>query len=134
MSEDNVELAKRAVAAAFTEPPDLETLSEISTPALVLTTNWGVDQTEHHGMQGFVDAIAEMTAAFDPWEQEPERFVDAGQDRVVVLMHLTAQGKGSGVPVEFRWAMVLTVSGGEIAAVRAFIDQAEALEAAGVVE
>jgi ketosteroid isomerase-like protein len=134
MPQENVELAERAVAAAFAKPPDLETLRNISTPALVLTTNWGVDQTEHHGMEGFVDAIGEMTAAFDPWEQEPERFVDAGDDRVVALMHLTAQGKGSGVPVEFRWAMILTVSDGGIAAVRAFIDQAEALAVAGVAE
>jgi ketosteroid isomerase-like protein len=134
VSQENVEIARRAAAAAFAQPLDLELLREVADPDLVLTTNWGVDETEHHGVQGFVDAIAEMSAAWDPWHQDVERMVDAGGDRVVALMRLTARGRESGVPVDFRWAMVIEVHGGRISTARVFIDHAEALNAVGLEE
>ncbi len=102
MSEGNVEISLRAIAAAFAQPPDMETVNEVSGPDLVVTTNWGVDAAEHRGMRGFLDALGEMSAAFEPWQQEVERIIDAGEDRGVALMRLTARGKESGVPVQFR--------------------------------
>jgi ketosteroid isomerase-like protein len=134
MSTENIEIVRRAIAAAFARPPDLDTARELSDPAVVLTTNWGVEATEHHGIQGLLDGIEEMAAAFDPWRQDVERVTDAGPDSVVALMRLTARGKESGVPVEFQWAMVFLLRGERIASVRSFIDQGEALKAVGLEE
>jgi ketosteroid isomerase-like protein len=132
MSQENIELSRRGIAAAVAQPPDLETVREVSDPDLVLTTAWGVDAAEHLGVQGFLDALAEMAAAFDPWRQDIERLIDAGQGRVVAFMRLTARGKESGVPVEFPWAIVITVRGGRIAAARVIVDRDEALRAVGL--
>jgi ketosteroid isomerase-like protein len=134
MSHENVEIVQRAIEAAFAQPPDLDTVREVADHALVLTTDWGVDTTEHHGTQGLLDGIEEMTAAFDPWQQDIERLIDAGPDSVVALMTLRARGKQSGAPVEFPWAMVLSVDRGRITSARAFTAQNEALKAVGLEE
>jgi ketosteroid isomerase-like protein len=134
MSQENMELVRRAIAAAFAQPPEVERVREFAEADIVLKTHWGADEAQHHGVEGVVDAIAEMVAAWDPWSQDLERLVDAGPDTVVALLRLTARGRGSGVPVEFAWAMVFTVRNGRIAAARAFIDQDEALKAVAVEE
>jgi ketosteroid isomerase-like protein len=135
VSQENVEIVRRAITAVFlSKPPDVETLREVCDAEHVLTTDWGVDTAEHHGAQGFLDALAEMATAWDSWQQDVERIMDAGQDRVVVLLRLRAQGKGSGVPVELPWAMVGTLRGGRITTTRVFLDQEEALKAMGLEE
>jgi hypothetical protein len=75
-----------------------------------------------------------MVAAWDPWQQQVERSIDAGENGVVVLLTLRAQGGGSGVPVEFHWAMVMVLRGGRITTSRVFLDQNEALKAVGLEE
>ena len=134
VSQENVEVVQRAIAAVYTQPPDLDTVREVADPALTITTDWGADSNEHQGLEGLLDSIEEMTAAFDPWRQDLDRIVDAGPDCVVALMTLNAVGRQSGAPVEFRWAMVFSVSRGRIATARAFTDQNEALRYAGVAE
>jgi ketosteroid isomerase-like protein len=135
VSEANVEVVRRAIAAGFvSHPPDVETLCEVLDPDHLLTSNWGVETAEHHGVQGLLDAIAEMAAAWDPWEQEVERIIDAGQDCVVGLLRLNAQGRESGVPVQFPWAMVVTLRGGRMATSRVFLDQGQALKAVDLEE
>src|SRR5262249_31044888 len=113
---------------------DAETMREVSDPDLVIKTDWGTDGNEFHGLEGLAGAIAEMAAAWDPWHQEIERLIDAGGGAVVAFMRLTAQGRESGVPVDFGWALVITVRGGRIAAAQAFVDRDQALAAAGVAE
>ena len=78
--------------------------------------------------------MAELTAAWGEWHQDVDRIIDAGQDRVVVLLRLNARGRESGVPVHFPWAMVMTLCGGRVATSRAFIDQDEAFQAVGLRE
>jgi ketosteroid isomerase-like protein len=133
VSEENVEIVRRAIAAT-TEPPDVETLHEVLDPNHVLTTDWGVDKHVHHGVQGYLAAIAEITAAWDSWQQEVERVLDAGENVVVALLLLNARGKASGVPVRFPWAMVVTLRGGRMATSRVFLDQGQALKAVGLEE
>ena len=134
MSElTNVEVAHRAVAAVMAEPPDLQTLSAVVDPNHVLTTDWGTDKRKHLGLGGYLDARAEMVAAWDPWQQEIERVIDTGENGVVLLLTLRARGRGSGVPVEFHWAMVMALRGGRITTSRVFLDQDEALKAVGLI-
>jgi ketosteroid isomerase-like protein len=134
VSQENVEVAHRAIAAVMAEPPDLEALSAVVDPNHVLTTDWGTDRRKHLGLRGYLDARAEMVAAWDPWQQQVERSIDAGENGVVVLLTLRAQGGGSGVPVEFHWAMVMVLRGGRITTSRVFLDQDEALKAVGLEE
>ena len=134
MSEKDVQIVRRAIAASITVPPDVETLNAVLDPNHVLTTDWGADQHQHLGVQGYLEAIAEMVAAWDPWQQEVERVIDAGENGVVALLHLNARGKESGVPVQFSWALVVTLRRGKMAASRVFLDQGQALKTVGLEE
>ena len=133
MSAHNVEIVRRAIAAVFmSEPPDVESLREVLDPDHVLTTNWGVGGTEHHGVQGTVAALAEMSAVWDSWQQEVERVVDAGDQGVVALLRFRAKGRESAVPVEAAWAMVAILRDGRIVTSRVLLTHDEALKAVGL--
>jgi ketosteroid isomerase-like protein len=85
------------------------------------------------GRDGFVRYAAMLRDAWSEWRFEPERFIDA-DDRVVVFQRVVATGNVSGLPVEMRSALVVTVSDGRIAAGRVFRDRSEALKAVGLEE
>ncbi|HWG07878.1 MAG TPA: nuclear transport factor 2 family protein [Solirubrobacteraceae bacterium] len=135
MSQENVEIVRTALLAGFvSKPPDVEALREVLDPDCVLTTNWGVEGAEHHGVEGALAAVAEMSGAWESWAQEVERVLDAGDERVVALLRLRATGRGSAVPVEFQWATVATLRNGKIVTSRVFLSQADALKAVGLEE
>jgi ketosteroid isomerase-like protein len=58
------------------------------------------------GREGFVEFIRTWTEQFDDWSIRVERWIDAGEDRLVALTRQTATGKGSGVPVELNLGQV----------------------------
>jgi ketosteroid isomerase-like protein len=132
MSDQNVEIVLRAIAASIAVPPDVETLNVVLDPNHVLSTDWGADQRQHLGVKGYLEAIAEMLAAWDPVQQEVERVIDARENGVVALLRLNARGKESGVPVRSLWAMVVTLRGGRMATSRVFLDRGQALKAVGL--
>jgi uncharacterized protein len=70
---------------------------------------------------------------YDDLEVRPERFVDAG-DEVVVVATLTATSRGARVPIERRQGYVWTVRDGRAVRFRWFNTAREALAAAGVPE
>jgi ketosteroid isomerase-like protein len=86
------------------------------------------------GREGFVEFIRTWTEQFDDWSIWVERWIDAGEDRVVALTRQTATGKESGAPVELNLGQVLEFEAGRVARMRAYLSHAEALEAAGVRE
>jgi ketosteroid isomerase-like protein len=135
VSQENVDIVRRAFTAyLLSKPPDVETLREVLDPDVVGTSNWGVEGAEYRGVEGALTALADMNAAWDSWEQEIERVLDAGDNGVVVLLRIRARGRESTVPVEFPWAMVTTLRGGRIVTSHTFLDQFEALKAAGLEE
>ena len=73
-----------------------------------------------------------------PWGRsvtfEAERFFDVDDERVLIFMRVTAQGEGSGVPVENRVAHEYTIRDGVLARWKGYSDRSEALEAAGLRE
>ena len=78
------------------------------------------------------EQIREFLAGFlDAWSdfrQEIEEVVTAGE-RVALLIHLHATGRGSGADVDARYAHVWTLRDGLGVRVDAYRDQAEAREA-----
>jgi ketosteroid isomerase-like protein len=67
------------------------------------------------------------------WSVEPEQFIDAGE-RVVVLVRLSARGRGSGISLERPDGMVWTVRNGKAVRLDYFNNPTQALEAAGLPE
>ena len=52
------------------------------------------------GREGFIEFMRRWTEDFQGYGIQLERLIDAGDDRVVGLLHQWATGTGSGVPVE----------------------------------
>jgi ketosteroid isomerase-like protein len=77
--------------------------------------------------------VASWIASWDEWREEVEEIRDLG-GQVLVLSTQRGRGKGTGVEVEARYAMLYDVSGGEITSLRMYRNPAEALEAAGLQE
>jgi hypothetical protein len=129
-----VQIVRRAIAASIAVSPDVETLNALLDPNHVLTTDWSADRHEHVGVQGHLEAIAEMVAAWDPWQQEVERVIDAGENGVVALLHLTAAREGerrSGAVLLGTGRDATTRQDGRFACV---LDQRQALKAVGLEE
>jgi len=72
----------------------------------------------------------------EAWEErrlEAEDFIDAGDD-VVVLLHEYRRGRGSGVELETKTAVVVAVSGGKVIRIQGYMDRGAALKAVGLSE
>ena len=74
------------------------------------------------------------TEDFDGYSIQFERLIDAGEDRIVGFFTQSATGKGSGARVEQPYFIVFDMRDGQLVRMRAYLDRAEALEAAGLPE
>jgi ketosteroid isomerase-like protein len=72
--------------------------------------------------------------AFESFTLEPLEYIDAGDDKVVVVARLSARGKESGVAVERLDGMVWTIRDGMTVRLDYYGSRAEALEAVGLPE
>jgi ketosteroid isomerase-like protein len=63
-------------------------------------------RTVWRGREGFVEFMRTWTEQFEDRSVRVERLIDAGDDRVVALVHQSATGKGSGAPVEWHQGQV----------------------------
>jgi ketosteroid isomerase-like protein len=86
------------------------------------------------GREGFVEFMRAWTEDFEDWSVRVERWIDAGDDRVVALTHQSGTGKGSGVPVELNLGVVSELKDGRVVRMRNYLTHAEALEAVGLEE
>lgn len=131
MSEQNVEIVRRIYAAWAKGSP-------VSSGLLADDIEWvnareAVDPGTRTGVSAFGDAAATVDAAFEDAQVQFERFIDAG-DEVVVIGTLRGRGRGSGIAVERRQGYVWTIQDGKATRFRWFNDPSDALEAAGVQE
>jgi ketosteroid isomerase-like protein len=147
MSRENVEIVRDAFEVIYGSASKLtETGASIrqdSKPATELID----PSVEMHGTVGglwegrVARGLPEIAKSFEAedlevWEErrlDPQRFLPFN-DLVVVLMHEYRRGKGSGIEVETDTAVVFTVREGRVIRVQAYMDQAEALEVAGLSE
>jgi ketosteroid isomerase-like protein len=75
-------------------------------------------------------ALGKVREVYPDFRVEPERFVDAGDD--VVVIGIARGTAASGIEAQWRQGYVWTIRGGKAVTFRWFNDPAEALEAAGV--
>ena len=68
-----------------------------------------LDGSVSRGHAGYREFIGAWEAAFESYELEPEDYVDAG-DSVVVVFMLRARGRGSGIELKRRDAIVYTLA------------------------
>jgi ketosteroid isomerase-like protein len=84
------------------------------------------------GAEGLKRWTAKTREIWDEWRFEPERFIDADDGVVVVLVHLVAEGGLSGVRLERDTAHVWTLADGKVIRCEVYLDRSEALEATGL--
>jgi ketosteroid isomerase-like protein len=59
----------------------------------------GAGETLFRGREGIIQAIEELTDAFEDFRVEPERFFDL-DDRVLAFVRLRGRARRSGVPID----------------------------------
>jgi ketosteroid isomerase-like protein len=82
------------------------------------------------GREGLKRWVASTREIWDEWRFEPERFLDAG-DQVVVLVRVVARGGSSGVSLDRETAHLWTLRDRRVTRCEVFLDRSEALEAVG---
>jgi ketosteroid isomerase-like protein len=130
MSRENVEIARR-FHDHFDETG--EPLWDVIDSEIEVYDHDIPDAGTYHGLAGYTKWLTNWGETFGSYAMKLERLVDAG-DRVVSLFLMRAIGRGSGVSVERRDAMVSTIRDGKVTRIDYYNDQAEALEAVGLSE
>ena len=132
MSEENIKLVREAFAAFVAG--DQEKAAELVDPEVEFRgTIGGVQEGQvAHGVSEIDETFeAEDLEAWEERRLEPEAFLDAG-DEVVVLLHEYRRGRGSGIELETKTAVVIAVRGGRVVRIQGYMDRDAALEAAGL--
>jgi ketosteroid isomerase-like protein len=134
MSQENVEIVRDAFEAFL--GGDEEKSAQLVDPEVeFLGTVGGLQEGQIAHGQSEIDQTFEAED-LEAWEErrlDPEEFIDAG-DNVVVLLHEYRRGRGSGVELESKTAVVVAVSGGRVVRIQGYMDRGAALEAAGLRE
>jgi ketosteroid isomerase-like protein len=130
MSQENVEIVRRAVAYELYGVGDRAEAEAIFDPDVVINPS---EEGPSHGLDAIRDNIEHWKDAWQELEVTTEEFIDAG-DRVLVTEHHRGRGRGSGIEVDTRFYVVYSLRNGKVARSDEYADRAEALEAAGLSE
>ena len=132
MSQENVELVRRAIAAY--NQRDFEAMRALNHPDVELdwSASRGLEAGVYRGWEEVMRFYKNFLGTFEEVVIEPGRFIESG-DSVVVPN--TAQVRGrDGIETLARSAFVFEVRGGRLARIRLYQETREALEAAALRE
>jgi hypothetical protein len=150
MAETNVEVARRlfpetvdlvalfsnveAVRVALVPlvQPDFET---ITVPGQVPLAGVGAEDPSRpifRGVDGFVESFRDWLSAWESWVVTAVDFVDADENRVLVLLDVLARSKTHQVEIPIEGANLLTLRDAKLARLELFFDRDQAREEAGL--
>ena len=124
MSRENVELVRR-IYAAWREGTSARGFMDVDIE--YVNPPDAVETGTRRGPASF----GLIREAYDDVEVRPQRFIDAGDDVVVVAL-LTGTSRGGRLPVEREQGYVWTIENGKAIRFRWFRTRQEALEAVGL--
>jgi ketosteroid isomerase-like protein len=134
MSREDVEVVRSAFLALADR--GFDAMAEFLHPEI----NWRAmegapdDVGEMQGTEAARRYVEDWFETFDDFTTIPEELLDAGEDRVVGVLHVSGCAKLSGITTELRYAALYTLRGGKIVRVREYAERQEALDAAGLAE
>ncbi len=128
MAREHVEIAKRGMDAFNRR--DIDGLLDLCTPEPALSSRLLDAGADFRGREGLERYFAMLAESWDEFHSVVEEYRDLG-DRVLTLGRFTARGRGSGVTVGAPTATIFDFRNGRISRARLYLDQGEALEAAG---
>jgi uncharacterized protein len=131
MSQENVEIVRRAI----------DRYNETGEPpweALDTDIEWVIDPAAwvggtYRGHDGVRAMLGRLAEAFDRFQLDFDRYLDAG-DTVVAIGRAIIRGGSSGVTASQPLGYVFHLKGGRIAAATSYLQPDEALEAVGLRE
>jgi ketosteroid isomerase-like protein len=134
MSEENVELTRRMIG--MLNRRDVDALLALLSPDVVWEENPDIPglREVYRGRGEVRDWAEEVLEVAGRAHAEFEEITELSDDRVFAEVVLAGRGKGSGVPVELRFWMVLSFADGKIARRQVSWTRDQALEAAGLRE
>ena len=77
-------------------------------------TRYRPDGAVHLGHGALAELARTWRGTWERYDIEAEEVLDAGGDRVAVVLRETGAGKGGGVELTNRWGIVVTVRDGKI--------------------
>ena len=131
MSRENVEILRRLVDAFNRR--DEEAVLALTDPEIEFRSAL-VEKTTYRGYAGVGQYRQDLDAAWSEWRTEDDRFLEAAGERVLQLYRIVGRGRGSGILVHQDIAILWTLRAGKVLRGEVFLDQAEALDAAGLRE
>jgi ketosteroid isomerase-like protein len=130
MSQENVDLAQRVLGHWAATG---ELLWDTAHPEVEVHDHDAPDQGDYRGREGIERWLRDWGDAWAEWTMDLDEFIDAG-DSVVVFVRMKAQGRGSGIDIDRRDALVYGIREGVITRIDYYNDRAEALKAVGLEE
>jgi uncharacterized protein len=134
MSQENVEIVRNAFAAF--DRGDMEGVLRLCHEDIVITQPPELPgaSPEQHGHRGVLEAFAIWPEQWDDYRTEILKIAAAPAGKVFVTTRTRGRGKQSGVEAEMEFSFVFTVRDAKISEWQLFVQEAQALEAAGVSE
>lgn len=97
-------------------------------------THFRPDGTVHHGLGALMAVSRTWLQTWERYEIAAEEVLDAGGDRVAVVLRDRGEGRGGGVAVTNHWGVVQTVRAGKIVHTMVYPTPQEVFEAVGLQE
>ena len=132
MSQENVEIVRRAVAALNAR--DLEGYLTCCTEDVELHTPLEAFVGVYEGRDGIKRWLADVEDAAPDFHIDLQDVKAVGSHQVLAFAHLGSTGRASGVPLAGDSGNVYDLVDGKIRRTRIFLDRADALKAAGLEE
>jgi ketosteroid isomerase-like protein len=136
MSQENVETIREVFAIVN------ERGVKAATDALghLLAPDFGLEEAAEipdpdsfTGRDAFIANMAKLEESFEELGLEPLEIIDLGE-RIVVVVSMRGQGRGSGAPVEMTFVQLWSLRDGKAVSLRDYATKAQALEAMGLRE
>jgi ketosteroid isomerase-like protein len=136
MSGENLELVRRAFAAAIRRPrPDFATVNALFHPDHELVTPLSrLEGATHSGAAGFGDWLRSRGEDWDGLTFRLDQLVALDEDRVLVASSFMGRSKRGGVPIEQVQGLVVSVRDGKVVRTEAYSSVDEALASVGARE
>jgi ketosteroid isomerase-like protein len=130
MPPANAEIVRRFLELSL-ERRDFEAALELVHPDAEM--DWSNSRAPYRGVyRGYAQAMTAWAAwleAWDEWHTDVKEAIEVDPETVVIVTHVRARGKGSGVTVNAAGAGVWRVRDGKIVHAKLFQSKAEAFAA-----
>jgi ketosteroid isomerase-like protein len=137
MSQENVDVVRRFIEAlpqAQASGDWQPVLAEVDPDVEIEDLDISLDTERFRGHESVRRWIGVWMESWESWGLEDIEVRSVGKDRAIGLFLVLARGKGSGIELSRRDALVGTLRAGKITEITYYNDQEQALEAVGLSE